>query len=206
MQNDGKLFYQFLDDKEDQRYKEMYEEYYEKDEISSGEYSHNMTLAGRSGLPENLSINDVKAFADQILALIDFDKISMLAQGKSRKRRQDVEVVSLAEDMQEYNIGENGEHDDYKKGHHSHKKGQKKVFYERRKHGNIPFGYCPSTLISMEYKVNESCGKDIFDASQRWTAGCTEDIDGVKQCLGFLGKYLIFRILLLKLNFKQLHV
>lgn len=202
MQNDGKLFYQFLDDKEDQRYKEMYEEYYEKDEVSAGEYSNNMTVAGRSGFPDNFSINDVKAFADQILTLIDFDKISMIAQGKSRKRRQE------AEDMQEYNAGDHGDHDDYKKGHHGHKKGHKshkKVFYERRKHGNIPFGF---PLISMEYKVNESCEKEILDASQRWTGGCTEDIDGVKQCLGFLGKYLIHMIVLislLTLNFKQLY-
>ena len=187
MQNDGKLFYQFLDDKEDQRYKEMYEEYYEKDEVSTGEYSHNMTVAGRSGFSDNFSINDVKAFADQILALIDFDKISMIAQGKSRKRRQE----EIAEDMQEYNVGDHGDRDEYKKGRHGHKqghKGHKKVYYERRKHGNIPFGYCPSTLLSMDYKINESCGKEIFDASQRWTAGCTEDIDEVKQCLGFHGK------------------
>ena len=136
-----------------------------------------------------MSATDVGAFVDQILSFIDIDSISSILKGGSlRKRRQSVDDEAI--DMLEKHEGENGGSDTYKndhKGRPHHKKGHK-YFYEKRKHRNIPFGFCPSTLLNMEYKMHEQCGMEIFDASQRWTAGCSEDIDGVKQCLGFQGK------------------
>ena len=59
MQNDGKLFYQFLEDKEDQRYKEMYDEYYQEEHHSDG-YAYNISdevvMAGRSSKGKGLCL------------------------------------------------------------------------------------------------------------------------------------------------------